>query len=410
VPIVKGERGMSRYVIVGCGVAGNSAAETIRKLDPDFEIRMFTKEAAFYYYRPALPEYLAGEKVLKAFTLHDGAWYEKNRIDVHLSTEIVCIDPGARTVTTKEGRTFAYDRLLLATGGKASRPDIKGADAPGVFTLRTLEDADAILKRAASAKSVTLIGGGLLGLEAGNGLRKRGLKVTVIERNPRMLPRQMDPAGAQLLQHRMEEMGFSFLLNERTREIVPADGRLTVIFESGNRLDTDMVLFSAGVDPELILARQIGLPVGRAVKVDDRLQAGLEDIFAAGDDIEHRGRYYGSWPAAMAQGRAAGANMAGKGTLYEGTLQANRLKVAGIDLISMGDIDAEGDDECIVRSDEEKCVYRKLVIENNSIAGAILLGDLHGEKEILSAIEGHKDISLVKKTMEEEGFDLSKRK
>jgi nitrite reductase (NADH) large subunit len=401
---------MTRYVIVGCGVAGNSAAETIRKLDPDSEIRMFTKEAAFYYYRPALPEYLAGEKALKGFTLHDGAWYEKNRIDVHLSTEIVRIDPGARTVTTKEGRTFAYDRLLLATGGKASRPGIKGADAPGVFTMRTLEDANAILKRAESAKSVALIGGGLLGLEAGNGLRKRGLKVTLVERNPRMLPRQMDPAGAHLLQHRMEEMGFSFLLSERTREIVPADGRLTVLFESGNRLEADMVLLSAGVDPELTLARQIGLPIGRAVKVDDRLQAGLEDIFAAGDDIEHRGRYYGSWPAAMAQGRAAGANMAGRETLYEGTLTANKLKVAGIDLVSIGDIDAEGDDECIVKSDEEKCIYRKLVIENHAIAGAILLGDLRGEKEIQAAIEGHKDISLVRKTMEEEGFDLSKRK
>ena len=401
---------MSRYIVVGCGAAGNSAAETIRKLEPDAEIRMFTREGAFYYYRPALTEYLAGEKPLNKFTLHDGAWYERNRIDVHLSTEIVRIDPGARVVTTKEGRTFVYDRLLLATGGKSSRPDIKGADAPGVFTLRTLEDADAILKRAESAKSVALIGGGLLGLEAGNGLRKRGLKVTVVERNPRMLPRQMDPAGAHLLQHRMEEMGFSFLLSERTREIVPANGRLTIHFESGNALEADMVLFSAGVEPELTLARQIGLPIGRAVKVDDKMQAGLEDIFAAGDDIEHRGRYYGIWPAAMAQGRAAGANMAGKETLYEGTLQANRLKVAGIDLISMGDIDAEGDDECVVRADEEKCIYRKLVIENHAVAGAILLGDLRGEKEIQAAIEGHKDISSVKKTMEEEGFDLSEIK
>jgi len=401
---------MNRYIIVGSGAAGNAAAETIRKLDPESDIRMFTKEAHFYYYRPALPEYLAGEKAIRNFTLHDSAWYEKNQIDVHLSTEIVRIDPGARTVTTKEGSTFAYDRLLLATGGKSSRPDVKGADMPGVFTLRTLEDADAILKRAESAKSAALIGGGLLGLEAGNGLRKRGLKVTVVERNPRMLPRQMDPAGAQLLQHRMEEMEISFLLSERTREIVPADGRLTVLFESGNALEVDMVLFSAGVEPELTLARQIGLPIGRAVKVDDRLQAGLEDIFAAGDDIEHRGRYYGSWTAAMAQGRVAGANMAGKETLYEGTLQANRLKVAGIDLISMGDIDAEGDDECFVSSDDEKCIYRKLVIENHAVAGAILLGDLHGEKEIQAAIEGRKDISLVKKTMEEEGFDLSKLK
>ena len=401
---------MSRYVIVGCGVAGNAAAETIRKLDPESEIRMFTKEGHFYYYRPALPEYLAGEKEIRNFTLHDGAWYEKNRIQVHLSTDIVRIDPGTRTLTTGNGSSFVYDKLLLATGGNASRPAVKGGDREGVFALRTLDDADAILKRAERAKTAALIGGGLLGLEAANGLRKRGLKVTVVERNSRMLPRQMDSEGARLLQQKLEEMGFAFVLSERTREIMGSDGKLSVLFESGNVLETDMVLFSAGVEPELTLARQIGLPIGRGVKVDDRLQTGVEDIFAAGDAIEHRGRYYGIWPAAMAQGRTAGANMTGKETSYEGTLQANRLKVAGIDLISMGDIDAEGEDECIVTENEEKCIYRKLVIENNSIAGAILLGDLHGEKEILAAIEGHKDISLVKKTMEEEGFDLSKLK
>jgi nitrite reductase (NADH) large subunit len=401
---------MSRYVIVGCGAAGNAAAETIRKIDPEAEIRMFTKERHPYYYRPALPEYLAGEKTVKGFTLHDSAWYEKNRIELYLGTEVRAIDAGNRLVTAGDGRTFPYDRLLIATGGNASRPRVKGADEAGVFTLRTLENADAILKLAETAKTAALIGGGLLGLEAANGLRKRGLKVTVVERNPRMLPRQMDPEGARLLQQKLQEMGFAFLLSERTREIKPSEGKLAVLFESGNVLETDMVLFSAGVEPELTLATQAGLDVGRAVKVDDRLQTSLEDIFAAGDAVEHRDRYYGSWTAAMAQGRVAGANMAGRGTLYGGTLQANRLKVAGIDLISIGDIDAEGEDECIVKENEGQCIYRKFVIENNAIAGAILLGDLRGEKEIQAAIEGHKDISSIRKDLEEEDFDFTKLK
>ncbi len=398
---------MSRYVIVGCGAAGNTAAETIRKLNPDSEIRVFTREGHFFYYRPALPEYLAGEKALKGFTLHDGPWYEKNRIAVHLKTEITGIDPRNRLVTAADGMTFAYDRLLLATGGTASRPAIKGGDSEGVYTLRTLDDADAILKRAGAAEAVALVGGGLLGLEAANGLRRRGLKVTIVERNPRMLPRQMDPEGARLLQQKLQEMGFAFLLSERTREIVRSDGKLSLHFESGNTLETNMVLFSAGVEPELTLARQIGLPCGRAVKVDDRLQTGIEHIFAAGDTAEHRGMYYGIWPAAMAQGRAAGANMAGRETIYEGTVQANRLKVAGIDLISIGDIDAEGEEECIVAQDDRQCVYRKLVIAGNTIAGAILLGDLRGEKEIQAAIEKRKDISSIRKAIEEESFDFS---
>lgn len=401
---------MNRYIIVGSGAAGNAAAETIRKFDPESEIRMFTKEAHFYYYRPALTEYLAGEKEIRNFTLHDSAWYEKNRVEVHLSTDIVGIDPGTRTVTAKNGGIRVYDRLLLATGGNATLPAVKGVERDGVFTLRTLADADAIRKRAETAKSLVLIGGGLLSLEAGHGLRRRGLEVTVIERNERLLPRQMDAAGSHLLQRKMEEMGFLFQLGGQTREIMHQDGRLAVCLEGGKVLDTDMVLISAGVSPELTLARNLGLAIGRGVQVDDRLRTSIEDIYAAGDLVEHRGKYYGSWAAAMAQGRVAGANMAGKETLYEGTLQSNKLKVAGIDLVSMGDIDAERKDPCIIIEDDEKCIYRKLVVENNHLAGAILFGDLHGEREIQGAIQEHKDLESVKKVIEEEGFDLSKLK
>lgn len=398
---------MNRYVIVGAGAAGNAAAETIRRIDPESEIRMFTRESSFYYYRPALPEYLAGEKTLKGFTLHDGAWYEKNRIEVHLSTEITDVRPAGKTVAASDGKTYAYDRLLLATGSHAVVPDIPGKDIEGVFTLHTAADADAMLKWAGKAKSLVVIGGGILGIEAGNGLRKRGLQVAVVGRNKRLLPKQMDAAGAVFLRRRLEEMGFTFHLGVTPREIARLDGRLAVGLEDGRTLETDMVLLSAGAAPDLALARKLGLKIGKAVQVDDRLRTSIEDIYAAGDLVEHRGVYYGIWPPAMAQGRAAGANMAGKETVYEGTLQSHRLKVAGIDLVSMGDIDAESEEECVVLTDDEKCIYRKLIIENHAVAGAILLGDLHGEKAIQEAVAGHKDVSSVRETMEEEGFDLS---
>jgi nitrite reductase (NADH) large subunit len=398
---------MSRYVIVGNGVAGNAAAETLRKLEPESEIRMFTREGHFYYYRPALPEYLAGEKTLKAVTLHDGAWYEKNRIEVKLSTEIVDIRPAEKTVAASDGKTYAYDRLLLATGSHAVVPKMPGNDLEGVFTLHTAADADAMIRWAETAKTLVVIGGGILGIEAGNGLRKRGLQVAVVGRNKRLLPKQMDAVGAVFLRRRLEEMGFTFHLGVTPRKISRFNGRLAVELEDGRILEPGMVLLSAGAAPDLALARKIGLAIGKAVQVDDRLRTSIEDIYAAGDLIEHRGVYYGIWPPAMAQGRAAGANMAGKETLYEGTLPSHRLKVAGIELVTMGDIDAEGEDDCVVRTDEEKCVYRKLVIENHAVAGAILLGDLHGEKAIQAAVEGHKDLSAVRETMAEEGFDLS---
>ena len=398
---------MARYVIVGAGAAGNAAAETIRKLEPESEIRMFTREDRFYYYRPALPEYLAGDKNLKGFTLHDGDWYEKNRIEVHLSTEITDVRPAGKTVIASGGRAYAYDRLLLATGSRAVVPEIPGRDIEGVFTLHTAADADAMLRRAETAKTLVVIGGGILGIEAGNGLRRRGLQVAVVGRNRRLLPKQMDAAGAVFLQRRLEEMGFTFHLGVTPREIARLDGRLAVHLQDGRTLETDMVLLSAGAAPDLTLARKLGLKIGKAVQVDDRLRTSIEDIYAAGDLVEHRGVYYGIWLPAMAQGRAAGANMTGKETAYPGTLRSYRLKVAGIDLFSMGNIGAEGEGDCALRSDEGKGIYRKLVIEDRCVAGAILLGDLHGEKAIQAAVEGRKAVSAVRETMEEEGFDLS---
>ncbi len=401
---------MNRYVIVGSGVAGNAAAETIRKFDPESEIMMFTRESHFYYYRPALPEYLAGEKTIKGITLHDGAWYEKNRIEVHLSTEITEIRSVEKGISASDGTAYTYDRLLLATGSRAVLPGIQGRDIEDVFSLHTAADADAMLKRAEGAKSLIVVGGGILGIEAGNGLRKRGQQVTVVGRNRRLLPKQMDPAGAVFLQRCLERMGFAFHLGVSPREIARLNGRLEVLLEDGKALQTDMVLLSAGAAPDLTLARKLDLKIGKAVQVDDRLRTSIDDIYAAGDLVEHRGKYYGIWPAAMAQGRVAGANMAGTETIYGGTLQSHRLKVAGIDLVCMGNIDAEGGRESIVRSSDEKCIYRKLVIENQTVAGAILLGDLRGEKEIQAAIEGKKDISKIRIDLEDEGFDFSKLK
>lgn len=399
---------MAIYLIIGNGAAANAAAETIRHIDREGSIQMFTKETFPFYYTPALPEYLSGEKQLKNLLVHDLPWYEKNRIDLHLNTEITGIDPSRKTVRTEAGDSCAFDRLLLATGAACRVPPIKGADGEGVFTLRTLADANAIIEKAKAAKRLVLIGGGLLGLEAGNGLRKRGLEVTVVEFFPRLLPRQTDGAGAAVLQRQMEAMGFSFRLDTRTKEIVKTGQELSVHLEDGERLPADMVLISAGVMPETALARRLGLSVGKGVRVDDALQTGIPDIYAAGDLIEHRGFYYGIWPAAMEQGRVAGANMAGQGLKYEGTVPANKLKVAGIHLFAAGDVDSAGERESLVREDEPAGVYRKLVLKDHALVGAILIGNLEGSDEILKAIKTGMDVSSLQKELAGEGFDFTK--
>jgi nitrite reductase (NADH) large subunit len=401
------ENKMTTYLIIGNGVAGNSAAESIRKIDPPGEVLMFSREKYHFYYVPALPEYLAGEKQVKDFTLHNEKWYEKNRIGLHLETEVSEIDARQKRAFTKSGEKFSYDKLLLACGGNSFIPPIPGSQLNGVFTLRTIADADAIRARANQSKKVVVIGGGLLGLEAGNGLRKMGLQISVVEFSTRLLPRQMDEAGAMILKKQMEEMGFHFYLGAKTREIVPEKDRLGVCLEGGEKLSADIVLISAGVRPELTLAKSLSLGIDKGVKVDDTMKTEIQDIYAAGDLIEHQGRFYGIWPASMEQGRIAGTNMAGQEMKYQGTVPSNTLKVVGIDLVAAGEIDVEGKMEAIVTKDEARRTYRKLILKGDTIVGVILLGNIRGSDEIQRAIKSKKDLSFIKKNLGDEKFDFS---
>jgi len=398
---------MSQYVIVGNGIAANAAAENIRKIDPTSPIHMFSRESVPFYYTPALPEVLAGEKDVHGITIHNMQWYTDQGISLHLATPITALDTSSKTLVAHDGSTYHYDRLLLATGSTSFVPPIQGATEDGVCTLRTYADAERIKQKASSAQELVLIGGGLLGLEAGNGLRKAGLRVTVVEFFPRLLPRQMDAAGAAILQRQLEAMGFSFYLDAKTKEIERRDGRLFVKLESGKAIPADMVLISAGVRPDLTLPRAIGLECDKAVKVDDTLTTSKQDIFAAGDLIEHRGIYYGIWPAAMEQGSCAGTVMAGGSALYSGTVISNTLKVVGIGLTAAGKIDPEGTCESIVEADNERGIYRKLVIKDDTIIGAILLGDTRGTDSILTAIKNKKNISKVKSHLSEKTFDYT---
>ncbi len=399
---------MAQYIIIGNSAAANSAAESIRKADAQSSIMMFSKEKIPFYYVPALPEYLTGEREIKEITIHNDQWYLDNNIELYLSTEIIEIDPSSKRIKTNSNHSFSYDKLLLATGGYSFVPPIRGSDIEGVFSLRTIADADEIIKKASVSKELVLIGGGLLGLEAGNGLRKAGLKVTVVEFFPRLLPRQMDVDGAAILQKQMEEMGFSFYLGAGTKEIASDNGKLTVNLESGDRIATDMVLISAGVRPETTLAKALNLDIDKGVRVDDSLETGIRDIYAAGDLIEHRGCFYGTWTASMEQGRIAGSNMAGKDESYKGTVLSNTLKVVGINMVAAGDIDPDGNLESIIFKDENSRTYRKLVLKNDIIEGATLFGDIHGSNEILNAIKTKKTITALKDDLYRKDFDFSR--
>ena len=384
---------MSRYVIVGNGVAGTSAAEEIRKQDPEGSIHIFSIEDMPFYYRIRLPEVVAGDVQEDTLVARSPKWYKDQDIHLHLETRVTEIDAQKKTLATDEGQAFPYDRLLLANGSHSFIPPIQGADKPGVFALRTMQDVREIRKWAQSSDQAVLIGGGLLGLEAGNGLRKLGKQVTVVEVFPRLLPRQLDAKGASRLQSMLEDMGFRFCLGAKTTSIEGEHAADKVILDDGTSLPADLILVSAGVRPNLELARQMNLDLDKGVQVNELLQTSRPDIYAAGDVTEFQGRVYGIWPAAQEQGRLAGRNMAGAGQpqAYQGTVMANTLKVVGIDLASAGEIDAEGRHDARIKEDD-RC-YRKIVLDGRRIIGCILLGDTSGFQKVTQLMQQGADAS-----------------
>jgi nitrite reductase (NADH) large subunit len=401
---------MKRYLIIGNGVAGARAAVKIREADQKGEIHIFTEEAYPFYYRVRFPEYVAGEVTIQNLTIHTKEWYQSKEIGIHLEEGVTEVNTAKKEVTSQKGKRYPYDLLLMATGGNAFIPPIKGTEKKGVFTLRTMKDAIGMKEFSGGVKQAILIGAGLVGLETGGALLKRGIKVAVIEYNPRILPRQVDPEGAKILQGKMESMGFSFFLNGQSEEILGKETVEGLRLKDGRIVDGQMVIVSAGVKPNVKLAQAIGLETKNGILVNDRLEAKIEGIFAAGDVAEHRGRVYGIWPAAQRQGETAGVNMAGGSILYEGTVVSNTLKVVGIDLTASGDIDAEGKLECVVKSEKEKNIYRKVIFKEDKIVGCILLGNVKGNSDILNAIEKQVNVKDLKSFILEENFDFKKLK
>jgi nitrite reductase (NADH) large subunit len=385
---------MANYVIIGNGVAGTTAAENIRKLDKTGKITVATEESTPFYYRMRLPEFISGDLTEDKLSGKKDQWYKDQGIDLRVKTRIQGADPGKRAVTTQSNQTIPYDRLLIATGSRSFIPPMKGADKKGVFALRTIQDARDIVAWAKGIQKVVLIGGGLLGLEAGNALRKLGKKLTVVEFFPRLLPRQLDVSGAGRLQKIMEGTGFSFRLGAKTQEIKGEDRVSGVLLEGGEVLPAEMVIVSAGVRPALELAKALNLDHDKGVKVDEQLRTNQPGIYSAGDVAEFKGIPYGIWTAATEQGQIAGTNMAGGIALYKGTVMANTLKVVGIDLASAGNIDVENKLESKVLTDEK--VYKKIVLENDQIAGCIMLGDTKGFTKITKMMSEKQSVSQIK--------------
>jgi len=397
-----------KIVIVGNGLAGTLAAKTARELDPEAGIEIFGEEKYAYYPRPNLIEFLAGRLPYEKLFAFPENWNVRQRIDVHLGAKVAKIRPAEWAVETESGGVFPYDALLLASGARAAVPPLTGSGLKGVFVLRTLDDALAILDHLRTHAHVAVLGGGLLGLEIARAIRGRGAEVSVVEFFDRLLPRQLDPAAAGILKHQIEKTGISVRLGAVSREILGAAEVRGIRFESGDEVEADLVVIAAGVKPELALAKDAGLTVERGIVVDDRLRTSRPEIFAAGDVAEHQGRVYGIIPASFEQARAAAGNMLGMDMPYSGTVPSNTLRVAGLYVTSAGEVNPEArGHEVLVRSVPEDGLYKKIVLKEGRLVGAIWMGTKKGALEIGRFVALKKDVESRKGDLLEDTFDFA---
>lgn len=375
-----------RYVIVGGGTAGVAAAQGLRALAPAASLVLVEAEAVPHYLRPGLIDVLAGRKGLSEITPYPKEWFEKRGIEYRLGEAVVALDLEHHELLLSSGKRIPFERLLLAAGAEPMRPEIPGVNLAGVFTLRTAADAERIRTWAEGKKRAVVLGGGWLGLEAGRALRDTLEEIVIVDREPWPLARQLDREAGQILAKLLQGMGLSVRGNAEATKIVGSGEVQGVQLSTGEDLPADLVLIAIGVRPRTALAQDAGLSVARGIVVNDFLETSFPGVYAAGDVAEWQGKVYGTVSAAREQALVAAQNMVEPGsTRYQGTAQAQRLKVAGIELLVLGESQPRGGpwlEERFFGDDR----YVKLVLdEGRRLRGAIILEvpEVMGEVEQL---------------------------
>ena len=365
-------------VIVGNGMAGARLVLELRGRDRALPITVFGAEETPPYNRVLLSNVLAGASGPGDIGLITPEWYAAHDVDVRFGDPVTAIDRAARTVTSAGGAVTPYDTLVLATGSTPVVPALPGLDAEGVVVFRTIDDCRAIVRRTATARSAVVVGGGLLGLEAARGLAGRGLPVSVVHRPEHLMDRQLDPEAGHVLRRVLGDLGVRTLLGARMSAARVEDGHVTgVALDDGTVLPADLVVLACGVRPETGLARAAGLTVGRGVLVDDRLRS-VDDprVHAIGECAEHEDTVYGLVAPAWEQARVLADVLTGRDARYTGSRLVTRLKAAGIELAAMGEASLGDDDAEVVRfTDTARGTYKKVVIRDGRLVGAILLGE-----------------------------------
>ncbi len=366
-----------RLVLIGNGMAGVRTLEELLRLAPEkYHITVFGAEPYGNYNRILLSPVLAGEQTLEEIMINDRAWYAERGIELHTGSPVTRIDRRNRRVEAEDGTQVPYDRLIIATGSTPFMLPVPGRELPGVVGFRDIQDVNAMLDAARSGRHAVVIGGGLLGLEAANGLRKQGMEVTVVHLLDTLMERQLDKPAAALLQRQLEGGGLSFRMGARTEAILGDTHVTGVRFGDGTEIPADLVVMAVGIRPNFALAKSSGLHCERGVVVNDTLQTFDPRIYAVGECVQHRGETYGLVAPLFEQAKVCANHLAEMGIArYEGSVTSTKLKVTGIDLFSAGDFQGGGESDELVFQDGGRGIYKKVVLRDNRVQGAVLYGD-----------------------------------
>ncbi|MGV6859912.1 MAG: nitrite reductase large subunit NirB [bacterium] len=390
-----------RLVLIGNGMAGVRAIEELLKLTPEkYDITVFGEEPYGNYNRIMLSPVLADEKTIDEIMLNDEQWYVDNGITLHKGEKVVAIDRGRHIVKGEHGTEEPYDRLLVATGSYPFIIPVPGHDLEGVIGFRDIHDVDVMLEATKEYKNAVVIGGGLLGLEAANGLMKQGMKVKVVHLLDTLMERQLDKPAAAMLKASLEERGMEFLMEHSTSEIIGSDRVKGVKFADGSVVEADLVVMAVGIRPNFELAQSAGLHCERGLVVNDTLQTFDPNIYAVGECVQHRGQVYGLVAPLFEQAKVAANHLAEIGIgRYEGTVTSTKLKVTGIDLFSAGDFTGDDTTEELVFQDAAAGTYKKLVLRDSKIVGAVMYGDTMDGTWYFQMLKDGTDISDFRSTV-----------
>ncbi len=363
-------------VIVGNGMAAARLVDELAKTALGrYAVAVIGEEPRLAYNRVLLSSVLAGETGSHELELRPADWWRNRGVTVRYGYRVTEIDVGRRELKIEGEESMEYSKLVLATGSTPLRLNVPGADLSGVHTFRDTRDVDLLLTLAAAKKRVVVVGGGLLGLEAAYGLAKAGAPVTLLHLMDRLMERQLDQPAADLLKTLVERKGVRILLNASTKCIL-GDGHVEAVeLADGSRIEADAVIFAAGIRPNVALAKEAGIAVNRGVVVNDVMQTSSPDIFALGECAEHRGICYGLVEPAYEQARVLARHLAGRPAAYHGSVVSTNLKVSGVSVFSAGDFMGGAGSESLVLSDRRRGTYKKLVIADGRLTGAVLIGD-----------------------------------